>query len=92
VSVSPTSIANLGTATVTLTAKDANGTALTTGGATVTFGLGTGTGGGNFGAVTDNNDGTYTATFTATTPGNNTVIATLNSQPVTSTAPDLTIT
>src|SRR5262249_57301012 len=41
VSVSPSSVVAGGTATVTLTAKNASGTQLTTGGATVLFGPGT---------------------------------------------------
>jgi adhesin/invasin len=91
VSVSPASIAANGTSTITLTAKDANGTALTTGGATVTFALGAGTAQGTIGAVTDKGNGTYTATFTGTTTGTNTITATLNSQAVTSTAPTITV-
>jgi adhesin/invasin len=92
VTVAPTSIPNGGTATVTLTARDAGGTQLTTGGLTVTFGLGTGTAQGTFGTVADNGDGTYTATFTGTNAGTNTITATINGQAVTSTAPTLTIT
>ena len=93
VAVSPASVAAGSTTTVTLTAKDANGTALTTGGATVTFALGSQTGGsGTFGAVTDNHNGTYTATFTGTTVGTNTITATINAAAVTTTAPTVTIT
>jgi adhesin/invasin len=92
VAVAPASVAVGSTATVTLTAKDANGTALTTGGATVVFSLGSGTTVGTFGPVTDNHNGTYTATFTASTVGSNTIKATLNSQAVTTTAPTITVT
>jgi hypothetical protein len=92
VAVNPNSIPNSGAATVTLTAKDANGNQETTGGATVTFGVGNGSAQGTFGTVTDNNDGTYTVTFTATVQGTNTITATINSQAVTSTAPTITVT
>jgi hypothetical protein len=91
VTINPSSIATSGTATVTLTAKDANGTQLITGGATVTFDVGTGVGQGTFSSVTDNGDGTYTATFTGTVAGDNTIVATLNTQPVTS-SPAFTVT
>jgi hypothetical protein len=93
VAASPASVPVNGTSQVTLTAKDASGAALTTGGAAVLFGLGSTTGGqGTFGQVTDNNNGTYTATFTATTAGTNTITATIGGQPVTSTAPTITVT
>jgi adhesin/invasin len=92
VEVSPTSIVSGGTATVTLKAFDSTGTALSTGGATVTFGLGAGSGQGTFGTVSDLGDGTYTATFTATDTGTNTITATLNGAAVTTPAPTITIT
>jgi adhesin/invasin len=91
VGVSPASVATGGTTTVTLTAKDANGTTVPTGGATVVFSLGTGTGQGTFGTVTDHANGTYTAIFTGTTVGTNTIKATLNGKAVTTTAPTVTI-
>ena len=53
--------------------------------------MGTGTGSGTFSSVTDNGDGTYTATFTGTTAGTNTITATIDGQPVTSTAPTITV-
>lgn len=74
--------------TVTLQAVDANGNNLATGGQTVTFGLATATGTeatGTFSAVTDNSDGTYTATFTSTTAGTATITATINGTTVTGT-------
>ena len=92
VDVSPASIASGGTATVTLTAKDASGNPLTTGGSIVTFGLGNGVAQGTFSTVTDNGDGTYTATFTGSTVGTNTITATIDGQTVTSTAPTITVT
>ncbi|HEX3152800.1 MAG TPA: invasin domain 3-containing protein [Gemmataceae bacterium] len=91
VAIAPASVATGGTSTVTLTAKDANGNPITTGGATVLFSLGSGTGSGTFGTVTDHANGTYTATFTATTAGTNTIKATLNSANVTTTAPTVTV-
>src|SRR5262245_1156052 len=92
VAVSPASVAVGGTSTVTLTAKDANGTPLPTGGATIALGLGPGPTVGTFGPVTDNNDGTYTATFTGTAAGSNTVTATIGGQPVTTPPPPITVT
>jgi cyclophilin family peptidyl-prolyl cis-trans isomerase len=81
------------TATVTLTAKDASQNLLSTGGATVTFGLGNTTGGqGTFGAVTDNHNGTYTATFTGNTAGSNTITAKINGTAVTTTLPTIGVT
>jgi adhesin/invasin len=91
VTVALASIQSGATSTVTLTARDANNNLIGVGGATVTFGLGSGTGQGTFSAVTDNGDGTYTATFTGTTAGTNTITATINTQAVTSTAPTITI-
>jgi adhesin/invasin len=79
-------------ATVTLTAKDANGNLITTGGATVVFGLGTGTASGLFSGIVDNGDGTYTATFTGSTAGTNTITATVNGNAVTTTAPTIVVT
>ena len=72
-----------GTATQVLTvqAKDANGNNLTVGGATVTITRSSGTGA--IGSVTDNGNGTYTATVTApTTVGSGVFVATLNSAEV----------
>src|SRR5207244_836877 len=80
------------TITVTLTAKDANGNTEPDGGLTVVFAPGSGVGQGTFGSVTDNQDGTYTATFTGTTAGGNTLTATIDGQAVTSTPPAVTVT
>ena len=69
------------TQAVTVTAKDAFGNTLTTGGSTVTITKSSGNG--TIGAVTDNGNGTYTATVTSpTTTGNGVFIATLGAQPV----------
>ena len=92
VQVSPASVQSGSTTTVTLTAKDASGIQLPVGGATVVFSLGSGTGQGVFSAVADHGNGIYTATFTGTTVGTNTITATFNSQAVTSTAPTVTVT
>ena len=91
VSVSPSSIQVNGTSTVTLTARDSNGNQEPTGGSTVVFSLGAGTGSGTFSSVTDNGDGTYTATFTGTVAGTNTITATIDGTALTSTAPSITI-
>ena len=61
------------------------------GGSTI-LALGGGTAQGTFGTVTDNADGTYSSMFTATAIGSNTITATLGGQPVTSTAPTITVT
>lgn len=93
VSVSSASIAVGSTSTVTLQAKDTYGNNLTTGGATVGFSLGAGTSTGTFGAVTDNNNGSYTAVFTGTVAGTaRTITATYNGSNVTSTLPTITVT
>ena len=92
ITVSPASIPIGGTATVALTAKDASGNQLTTGGLPFSFGLGTGTGSGTFSNLTDNHNGTYTATFIGTTVGTVTITATLNGQAIISALPTITIT
>jgi adhesin/invasin len=78
--------------TVTLQARDAAGNKETAGGQQVLFYLGNGGGTGTFSVVKDNKNGTYTATFTGTLAGTNTVIATINGQAVTSTAPAIAVT
>ena len=80
-----------GTISLTLTARDANGNQETGGGLAVAFALGSGTAAGTFGAVTDNYNGTYTATFTASTAGSNQITATIDGQPVASTPPTLAV-
>jgi hypothetical protein len=97
IAVTPTSIPSGGTATVTLTAKDAAGNPLT--GLPFTFGWSaTGflnTGSGSFGSVTDNHDGTYTASFTGTTVGltsSITITASLFDQGIASNMPVITVT
>ena len=68
-------------AVITITARDATGAAVTASAGTVTVATTFGT----LSAVTDNNDGTYTATLTATAVGNATVSFTLAGTPGTST-------
>jgi uncharacterized protein (TIGR03118 family) len=92
VSVSPASVQAESAATVTLTARDANGRQEPSGGLVVNFGLGSGDGTGRFSAVTDNGNGTYTAMFTGTTAGGRVITATIGGQAVTSTLPTVTIT
>jgi adhesin/invasin len=77
ITASPTSITadGVATATITVQLRDASGNNLTTGGVVVTLVTDLGT----LGAVTDNTDGTYTATLTsATTAGTATVTGTVN--------------
>lgn len=79
---------------VTLTVKDTSGNRLPNGGSSVTFALGAGTSGGSFGAVTDNNDGTYTAVFTAATTGVGSatdITATIDGYTITSTPPTIDV-
>jgi VCBS repeat-containing protein len=92
ISVSPATIAAGGKTTVTLTARDAYGNQETGGGLAVVFSLGTGSAGGNFSAIKDNGNGTYTATFTGTKTGSNTIQATIGGQVVTSVRPIVTVT
>jgi hypothetical protein len=92
ISVAPASLSAGGSATVTLTAKDSFGNRETSGGANVAFGLGAGSAGGTFSAVTDHGDGTYSASFMATTAGSNTITATINGQPLTSAPPSIMVT
>ncbi|HEV3440258.1 MAG TPA: Ig-like domain-containing protein, partial [Gemmata sp.] len=92
VSLSMASIQVGGTTKVTLQAKDAAGNKETTGGLTVLFLLESiGGGQGTFSSVTDNHNGTYTATFKGTVAGSNTIEAEIGGQDVTSTAPSITI-
>ncbi len=91
--VASSRISSTSTTTVTLQAKDANGNNQIEGGVTVTMTLLTdGTAGGSLGAVTDNNDGTYTATFTASSVGTaRTISATVAGQTLTTTLPTIAV-
>jgi hypothetical protein len=93
ISVNPIHIESGTTTTVTLTAKDAGGNPLTTGGLSVAFGLGAGSSRGTFSAVTDNGNGTYTAIFTGTTAGTPAIItATIDGSPDKSVTPAVEVT
>lgn len=76
---------------VILTARDAAGNPITTGGETVTFFIASGTGYGSFGTVTDIKNGTYSATFYPSGLGTVQVGARVNGQDVTSLRPSITI-
>ena len=78
-----------GAATVTVTLRDANGNQAISSGATVIIGLGLGAANGVFGTLTNNGDGTYSATFTGLAAGTNTVTAFINGSPITSTLPTI---
>ena len=91
--VSPTSVTVGGTATLTVRARDAAGNAHTAGGVTVAFTKGAGTSDGTISTVVDNANGTYAATFSATTAGSaRTIGATVNGTAITSTLPTITVT
>ncbi len=78
-----------GQTTVVLRGEDANGNLETSGGVSnIAFKLENSTGGqGTIGSVTDNGNGTYSATFLGTADGSNIIEATIGGTPVTSTAP-----
>jgi hypothetical protein len=81
------------TRTLTFQGKSASGTNLTYGGAVVTFYTVGGTSTGTFSPTIDNNDGTYSATFTGVKAGSATTIyAAVSGFPITTTAPTVTVT
>ena len=85
ITADPTSIPADGSSTsaINVQLKDANANNLTTGGDTVTLSTNLG----SLGPVSDNNDGTYTATLTAgTTAGTATITGTVNTEAITDTA------
>jgi adhesin/invasin len=93
VMLSKSSVGIGGTLTATLQAKDASGNDLTTGGLVVLFLLEKPGGGqGNFTATTDNENGTYTATFDATAAGSNLILATIGDKVITSSLPTIKVT
>jgi hypothetical protein len=78
--------------TVTLTARDTSGTQLEDGGLNVLFSHSGGTSTGTWSAVTDNLDGTYTATFSGVTAGAATrIYASIGGGTVTTTSPTVTV-
>lgn len=85
ISADPVSILADGVSTsqITVQAVDADGTNINSGGALVTLSATDGT----LSAITDNGDGTYTATLTSSTiPGTVTLSGTINGDPITDTA------
>ena len=91
-SVGESSILPGDTTTVTLTAKEADGSQEASGGLHVAFSLAAGsTGSGTFGPVVDNGNGTYSATFTGTTAGSLSLAATIDGYAVTSAPPALIV-
>jgi adhesin/invasin len=81
-----------GATVVTLVTRDAFGNQLLTGGRVVAFTLSGGTSSGTFGPVADLGDGSYTATFTATTAGTAAMVgATVDGTALTSPAPTVTV-
>lgn len=81
------------TAELALEAKDAAGNRLAGGGLTVAFTASGGTSNGALSTVTDNGNGTYSATFTGTAAGTPTTIgATINGGAVTSAVPTIKVT
>jgi hypothetical protein len=90
--ISPSSVVQFGTATVTLIARDAFGNQEVSGGLAVTFSLGAGAGQGKLSTVTDNGNGTYTATFTGTVVGTNEITGSIAGQPLTSTPGFISVT
>ncbi len=84
ITASPTSVTADGTtsSTITVQAKDASGSNLSTGGLTVTLSE---NGNGLISTITDNLDGTYTATITNTTAETITISGTIGGSTITST-------
>ncbi len=94
IEIDPTEIEVGESALLTLQAKNDDGENIGVGGATVSFTAGTGalTGQGSIGPVTDEGDGTYTASFTATASGTPiSISATVEGQPVTTPADSLRV-
>ena len=91
--ISSSTVRSGAVATITLRARDENGNDLTAGGLTVAFSLtGGGTSSGAIGGVTDNGDGTYSATFTGANAGTaKTISALIGASTVTSASPTITV-
>lgn len=78
--------------TITLVTYDTSGNRVNIGGASVTFSAVGGSSTGTISSVTDNGDGTYTATFTGVAAGSATSIdATIQGSAVTSTSPTIQV-
>ena len=82
ISAAPTTVTTEASSTITIQAKDAAGNDLSTGGDDFVLS----TNHGVLSSLTDNTDGTYTATLTDTTAETATVHGTLNGQPMTDAA------
>jgi hypothetical protein len=91
INLSQVSVSN--TATITFTTKNDQNMNINLSGHAVVFSLsGAGTSSGTIGAVTDNLNGTYSATFTAVTIGTaRNISATIDGNPITSTPPTVTV-
>jgi|GEM_PF-3008232 len=90
--ISAGSVVSGSSVTATLKVYDKSNQPFTTGGLTVVFTNSGGTSNGTFGAVTDHNDGTYSAPFYGTTSGSATTIgATIEGHALTSTLPTVTV-
>ena len=91
VSAAPTSFTTGGFTTVTLTPEDSYGNPNPSGITSVAFSLAAGSSGGTFGTVTDNANGTYTATFSSTVAGTDYITASINGEALTSTPVTVTV-
>lgn len=91
--VSNSQVATNATVTVTLSLKDGSGEDYVSTRPTVTFSYSGGTSVGTLSAVTNNDNGTYSATFTGVTPGTATTLhAQVNGEEILSTLPTLQVT
>jgi len=81
IAVSSSSMTAGGETMVTLTVRDAYGHQELRGGLAVRFALESGSAGGRFSHVKDHRDGTYTATFTATAAGSDTITTIIDGHP-----------
>jgi N-acetylneuraminic acid mutarotase len=89
VTVVPATIPVGGAATITVTARDSAGHQIPNGG--LSFSVGLSSGSGAFSHLTDNQNGTYSATFTGTEPGLVTIAATLDGKAITGAPPTITV-
>ena len=93
IAVTPANIQAGNSTQITLTARDQFGNQEAGGGGlTVSFALGSGNAGGSFSSVTDNHNGTYSAFFTGTIAGSNTLIGVVGFQDLTTPAASNTVT
>lgn len=91
ITVTPSAVTWGGTATLTLVVRDQYGNQELTGGLSIALSLGAGSGNGSISSITDNNNRTYSATFTSTALGSKQILGVINSQIVTSTTPIVTV-